>query len=145
MATLILVKDGVPEVNHLPLLLSDDGGKIAVSVERRGTTLVKATLQRTEKVDPIPSRPPTFRYNLKFIPSVKKGAPPDVAQLTSTVIDYKARELYKGIGTLELGTSSIDPLGKIPVLQIMGGEYVVMDGVLNYGDVLYDYLNQGKK
>jgi acetoacetate decarboxylase len=56
-----------------------------------------------------------------------------------------AKEIYKGNATLELGTSSTDPLGKIPILQIVRAEYVVMDGVLDYGDVLYDYLEKGKK
>jgi acetoacetate decarboxylase len=127
------------------ITMIEEDGKITARVERRGTTLVKATFQRTEKVEPIPSRPPTVRYNLKFIPSVKKNAPPDVMQLTSTVIDYKAKELYKGNATLELGSSSVDPLDKIPILQIVRAEYVVMDGVLDYGDVLYDYLEKGKK
>jgi len=106
---------------------------------------MKGTFQRTEKVEPIPIRPPTVRYNLKFIPSVRKNAPPDIMQLTHSVTDHKVTELYKGTATLELGTSSVEPLGRILILQIVRAESVVMDGVLDYGDVLCDYLKQGKK
>lgn len=127
------------------ITMIEEGEKITVQAERRGTMLIRAAFQRTEKIDPIPNRPPTVTYNLKFIPSVKKNAPPDVMQLTSNTTDYRVRELYKGNATLELGTSSIDPLGKIPILQIVRAEYMVMDGALDYGDVVYDYLKQGKK
>lgn len=127
------------------ITMIEDGETITAQAERRGTMLVRATFKRTGKIDPIPSRPPAVTYNLKFIPSVKKNAPPDVMQLTSNITDYRVRELYKGNATLELGTSSTDPLGKIPILQIVRAEYMVMDGALDYGDVVYDYLKQGEK
>jgi hypothetical protein len=56
-----------------------------------GTTLMKAIFQRAEKVEPVPSRPPRVRYNLKYIPSVRKNAPPDVMQITSYVQDNKLK------------------------------------------------------
>jgi acetoacetate decarboxylase len=125
------------------IVMTDDKGKITVTMERLGTMLMKATFQRVEKVEPVPSRPPRTRYNLKYIPSVKRNAPPDVMQITSYLQENKLKELYKGKATLELGSSSIDPLGKIPIVEIVRAEYMVVDGTVDYGDVIYDYLRQG--
>jgi len=123
----------------------EEDGKISSSVERYGTTIVKISFQRTEKVEPIPSRPPTPSFNLKFIPSVKKNAPPDVMQLTSTTSESRVKELYKGKATLEFGSLSADPLGKIPILEIVRADYTVFDGTMHYGEVIHDYLGKDKK
>jgi acetoacetate decarboxylase len=64
-------------------------------------------------------------------------------QITSYLQENKLKELYKGKATLELGSSSIDPLGKIPIVEIVRAEYMVVDGTVDYGDVIYDYLKQG--
>jgi len=123
----------------------EEDGKISSSVERWGTTIVKIGFQRTERVEPIPARPPTPTFNLKFIPSVKKNAPPDVMQLTSTTTEVRTKEFYKGNATLEFGSLSADPLGKIPILEIVRADYMVAEGILGYGEVLYDYLAKEKK
>ena len=127
------------------IVMLDEKGKITFTVERLGTTIMKATFQRAEKVEPLPSRPPRVRYNLKYIPSVRKNAPPDVMQITSNVQENRLKELYKGTATLELGTTPVDPLGAIPILEIVRAEFGVIDGVVDYGDVLFDYLKQGIK
>ena len=98
------------------------------------------TLEFTEKIDPIPLQPNLPWYNLKLIPSVKKGAPPDVKLLTSLMLKSKTKELHRGKATLEFQSSAQDPLGEIPVSQILQSEYVVSDFVMGYGDVIYDYL-----
>jgi acetoacetate decarboxylase len=127
------------------IVMLDEKGKITFTVERLGTTIMKATFLRGEKVEPLPSRPPRVRYNLKYIPSVRKNAPPDVMQITSNVQENTLKELYKGTGTLELGTTPVDPLGTIPILEIVRAELGVIDGVVDNGDVLFDYLKQGIK
>jgi len=127
------------------IVMADENGKITFTVMRLGTALMKATFLRTGKVEPVPSRPPRVRYNLKYIPSVRKDAPPDVMQITSYLQDNKLKELQKGKATLELGTTSVDPLGKIPILEIVKAEYMVIDGTVDYGEVVYDYLKQGIK
>jgi acetoacetate decarboxylase len=73
---------------------------------------------------------------------VKVNAPPDVMQLTSTLIDTEMKELYTGSATLKLGSSVSDPLGEIPILEILEGRYTVDDMILGYGDVIYDYLTE---
>jgi len=127
------------------IVMTDENGKITFTVTRLGTTLMKASFLRTEKVEPVPARPPRIRYNLKYIPSVRKNAPPDVMQITSYLQENKIKELQKGKATLELGTTSVDPLGNIPVLEIVRAEYMVVDGTVDYGEVVYDYLKQGMK
>jgi acetoacetate decarboxylase len=127
------------------IVMTDDNGKITLTMERLGIPLMKATFQRTQKVESLPGRAPRTRYNLKFIPSARKNAPPDVMQITSYVQDNKVKEMYKGTATLELGGSSVDPLGTIPILAIVKAEYMVIDGAVDYGDVVFDYLKQGMK
>jgi len=122
-----------------------EGDKITAKVVRYGITLVNASLQLTERVEPIPSQPNPPWFNLKLIPSVKKNAPPDVMQLTSTLVNSASKELHKGKATLEFSSSPSDPLGKIKVIKIVNATYTVNDFLLDYGDVLYDYLAEGKK
>jgi acetoacetate decarboxylase len=122
-----------------------EDNKISAKIVREGAELINASLNVLEKVDPIPSRPNLPWFNLKIIPSVKKGAPPDVKQITSTLLEYNVKELHRGMAKLEFGTSPLDPLGNIKVVEIIGGEYVINDFVLGYGDILHDYLTEEKK
>ena len=61
-------------------------------------------------------------------------------QLTSTLIESETKELYTGSATLKLGCSASDPLGEIPILEILECRYTVDDITLGHGDVIYDYL-----
>ena len=77
----------------------------------------------------------------KLIPSVKNGAPPDVLQLTSTVLqNVVVREVHKGPATLRFGMSPADPFHRIPVEEIVGGYYYHTDFTLEDGVVVHDYL-----
>jgi acetoacetate decarboxylase len=120
-----------------------EGNKITGTLERLGTRLINFDFTIGEKLPadtPQPNFPP---YCLKIIPSVVKGAPPDVHQITSTVIrDKKVHELYRGTGTLEFKSWEFDPLGDIPVLEIVSGSYSVGDMVFDYGKVIHDYLKE---
>jgi acetoacetate decarboxylase len=122
------------------IVMTDKDGRVTFTVTRQGTTIMKAAFQRGTKVEPLPKRPARLRYNLKYIPSVKRGAPPDVMQITSYLQDNRLKELYNGKATLELGSTPVDPLGNIPVLEIVRAEYMVIDGGVDYGEVVYDYL-----
>jgi acetoacetate decarboxylase len=83
-------------------------------------------------------------FNLKLIPSVKRNAPPDVMQLTSTLIESGTHELYTGSVKLNLGSSVSDPLAGIPVVEILEGRYSIDDLTLGYGEIIYDYLIEGE-
>ena len=83
-------------------------------------------------------------FNVKLIPSVEKNAPPDVLQLTATTLgNPKFRELRPGVGTLEFGSTAADPLGGIPVLEILRAACYEYGFILDYGEVVYDYLAEG--
>ena len=101
-----------------------------------GATVVLADLAKPEDL-----LPPLPVINLKIIPSVRQGAPPDVQQLTvTTLANYRVKRAYKGNATVEFGMSPADPLHRIKVEEIVAGYYVQTDVDLTYGDVLYDYL-----
>jgi acetoacetate decarboxylase len=123
----------------------EEQNKISAKVVRDGNTLVNISLNLTEQVDPIPSQPSLPWINLKLIPSVKKGVPPDVKQLTSALVNSETKEMHAGKATLEFGSTPLDPLGKIKIVEIMSGVFTISDFVLDYGEVLYDYLNINRK
>ena len=116
------------------------------TVARNGTTLIDMKIQLGEPVVPIPEMSNDPSINLKLIPSVKKGVPPDVKQLTSTVSqNVKTHVLRNGSGKLVLGSLPSDPLGTIPVVEIVDARYMERDFVLDYGDIVFDYLGQGSE
>jgi acetoacetate decarboxylase len=127
------------------IAFTEDKDGIAAQVVRDGVVLADATLHLLEKVDPIPQQPGAPWFNLKLIPSVKKNAPPDIMQLTSTVIESEMKEMYTGSATLKLSSSVSDPLGDIPILAVLEGRFTVDDITLGYGDVIHDYLNEIEK
>lgn len=118
---------------------------ISAQVDREGVRLIDATVHRSERIDPLPKQPNLPWFNLKLIPSVKKNAPPDVMQLTSMQIETELIEAQTGSATLKFGSSVLDPLGNIPIVRILEGRYTVDDGILGYGDVIYDYLAESKQ
>jgi acetoacetate decarboxylase len=121
------------------LNLEEKNGIVTGTVERGGTMLVKGTMELSA-LGKSNEAPRPF-VNLKLIPSVKKNAPPDVMQLTSTALEnYKFHRMYKGKATLEFGTSPENPFHDLPIKEILGGSYINSDSTLTYGQVIYDYL-----
>lgn len=125
------------------ITFDEERDHVVARVTRDGVVLIDTTVQKSERVDPVPSQQPVPWYNLKLIPSVKQGAPPDVMQLTATLTEGTTQVLYRGPTTLTLGTSPNDPLGNIPVLEIVQGGFSVGVMTLGFGDVAYDYLTEG--
>lgn len=107
--------------------------------------ILKLHFERTAKVEPVPPSPPSYVFNLKKIPSIRRNAPPEVLQITSTLTNFKVKEQWKGKATLEFGSLSMEPLGEIPVLKILSASDAIIEGSMDYGDVLYDYIAEGKK
>jgi acetoacetate decarboxylase len=114
--------------------------RVTVKVTRGGMVLVNATVALSERVDPVPQQPASPWFNLKLVPSVRRDAPPDLMQLTSTLAEGETQELYTGPTTLSFGSSVSDPLGDIPILEIVRGEFTIGGFTLGFGDVVYDYL-----
>jgi acetoacetate decarboxylase len=118
---------------------------LTATVERGGIELIRAAMELAELGSPEELQSNLPWFNLKMIPSVKRDAPPDVMQLTSTTFEnFKVKQVYKGRATLEFGTSPVDPLHKIAIKEVQGGFYFNVDCTLTYGDVIYDYLAEGK-
>jgi acetoacetate decarboxylase len=120
--------------------LDEKDGVLMGTVERGGITLVRGMMELSQLGKP-EAHPSWTGVNLKLIPSVKKNAPPDVMQLTSTALEnYKIHRVYTGNATLEFGTSPADPFHKIPIKEVLGGFYTNSDFTLTYGEVIHDYL-----
>lgn len=119
--------------------MEEKDGVLITTVERAGITLVRAAMELSQLVKP--EAVPLPFFNLKLIPSVKKDAPPDVMQLTSTTLEnLKVHKVYTGKATLEFGTSPADPFHKVPIKEVLGGRYSNWDFTLTYGEVIHDYL-----
>ncbi|KPK59064.1 MAG: hypothetical protein AMS21_10200 [Gemmatimonas sp. SG8_38_2] len=123
----------------------EEEGEVHASVQTGDVTLIDISLRPGDPLVPIPERPNVPIFNVKLIPSVEKGAPPDVLQLTATTLgNPKYTELRPGVGTLELGSTLLDPLGSIPVLEILRAAWYEYGFILDYGEVVYDYLAEGE-
>ena len=114
-------------------------GIVQASVVMEGVTLIDATLHLGKPILPKVSPPSSF-FLMKSIPSAKGNSTYDVKQLTTAVIrDLMNSEVYPGEATLRLGSTVSDPLGMIPVVEIVSGVYTIGRFVLDYGEVVYDY------
>jgi acetoacetate decarboxylase len=117
---------------------------VHASVVKEGTLLIDATLHVGEPVPPTASAPASV-FLLKSIPSAKGSSTYDVKQLTTAVIRSSVdSEVLPGEATLYLGSTVSDPLALIPVLEVVSGDYTIGGFVLDYGEVLHDYLAGGR-
>jgi acetoacetate decarboxylase len=121
---------GWPKKNA-EITFREENGIFYTSMSRDGVTLLSASVNAIERVEPIPDRPNIPSINLKLIPSVKKNSPPDVMQLTSAVVISEKQELYRGPASLSLASSPADDLGGFPVLEIIGGEQFIENMTLD--------------
>jgi len=123
--------------------LTEQDGILTGTVERGGILLVKACVSIDALGKPEDAAGSAEYVNLKLIPSVRKDAPPDVMQLTTTTLEnVELKQVYKGRATLEFGMSPADAFHEIPVVEVLGGLYVNSDFTLTYGEVLHDYLKE---
>lgn len=124
------------------LSLSKKGSVVQASVKSEGTTLIDATLHMGEPIPPKNMSPQNI-FLMKTIPSAEKPSAYDVRQLTTAVIrDEVRQEMYFGEATLRLGSTKSDPLGEIPILEFLRGSYFTGGFVLDYGRVVYNYLEK---
>lgn len=122
----------------------EEGGEVRATVQQAGVTLIDVSVRPGDPLVPIPETPNLPIFNVKVIPSVEEGAPPDVMQLTATTMgNPRVTELRPGVGTLSFGSTPVDPLGSIPVLEILGASCYEYGFTLDYGKVIHDYLAEG--
>lgn len=122
------------------IIYSEEDGKISAIVSLLDSPLIKLSMRQTRKVDQLPEDPVQAGYTLKIIPSAMRGAPHDVLQLVSIPHIMQIKEMYEGPGTLELLPSPYDPLGKLPVFEVVGAIFQVIDMTLDWGEVVVNYL-----
>jgi acetoacetate decarboxylase len=125
------------------LNLKEEGGVVRATVISEGTSLIDATTHLGESIPPMNVSPSTI-FLMKTIPSVTGPPAFDVRQLTTAVLrDETTTEMRPGDVTLRLGSTPSDPLGLIPVLEIVNSFYFIGGFVLDYGRVVHDYLKEG--
>jgi acetoacetate decarboxylase len=112
--------------------------------ERGGVELFKLSVQFSR-----PGNPDDLAalanpiYNLKIIPSVQKGAPPDLRQLTAmTLQNVFVRRIVEGNATVDFGKSPADPLYLLQPLEVLKGIYCEVDFDLSYGTVVHEYQDK---
>jgi acetoacetate decarboxylase len=125
------------------ITFSREGGKASGKVTRDGVDLITLSVDGMERLEKIPARPKIPWFTLKIFPSIIKDAPPDVKQLVSVPPGSSTKEYYSGKGSLVFQSSDLDPLGEIPVVEILNSGFSVEDLVLDHGEVLFDYLKEG--
>lgn len=114
---------------------------IRSTITRGDAALIESTVELDADLGPEDlAFDPTF-FNLKLIPSVVEGAPPEVMQITATTLqDIAITRARGGRGTVTLRSTEQDPLGPLSPREVLGAAAVEMDVTLGHGTVLHDYL-----
>lgn len=122
----------------------EDGNNVSVTVTQLDTLLIKASFTLGEPfIPPAEEKKLAGTINLKYIPSVKKDAPPDIKQLTlSPTKDNTTSKMQLGKASLEFYPSNYNPLEKIPIVKITKAGCTLNSFTLIHGKVLYDYLKE---
>lgn len=119
--------------------------RMAATVRRGGADLIAASVapERETAADDLGLSPVWF--NLKVVPSVVEGAPPEVLQLTATTFaDLEVRDVRSGRAELAFGSTGHDPLAELMgVREVAAGHRMTMAFRLLHGEVVHDYLGAG--
>lgn len=125
--------------------LDIEGDASIQTVVRRGdAAIIESSVELSAELGPEDlAFNPTF-FNLKLVPSVVAGAPPDVMQLTSTTLtDIEIERARGGTASVTLRSAEGDPLGPLSPRQVGGAAAIQMSVTLGFGQVLHDYVRAG--
>jgi acetoacetate decarboxylase len=123
-------------------VITEDDGAVTAAATRDGVEIIRARLVVAGSAEPGDlALDPTW-FNLKMIPSIVQGAPPEVLQITSTTLEnVRVSDIRRGEATLALASTGSDPLADlIEVREILGGVHFRLDCDLTLGEVVHDYL-----
>jgi acetoacetate decarboxylase len=122
--------------------IDEHDGIVASRAERGGTEIVRAQLRVTGSADAGELQLDPTWFNLKLIPSIVQGAPPDVMQITSTTLqNVGLRNVRTGVAELAFGSTPADPLAHlVRVTEVVAGFQFEFDCDLTLGEVVHDYL-----
>lgn len=82
-------------------------------------------------------------FLFKRIPSVNLKNEYEVRQITSVEsANYMIDEQFLGNASLKLGSTQVDLLDQIPVLEVLNGRFEINNWTLPAGEVLHDYLQK---
>jgi acetoacetate decarboxylase len=119
---------------------------VAVDVERGGAAIMRASMTFDAAAVAEDAVRHRVWFNVKIVPSVARGAAPEVMQLT--VCDFaglRTGALRAGSLRVELGCTVADPLAELlPRLQPVSAAYGLVDFEIGHGAVLHDYLHDGR-
>lgn len=117
---------------------------ITASMERKGVKIMDFSVDMTQMLDGPWYSFPSDVFNLKYIPSIKAEAPPEVLQITISpdILDETPFPLFKA--TLEFDNSVEDHLADYLVIEeVLGGIFVPSgESALVHGDILFNYLTE---
>jgi acetoacetate decarboxylase len=122
--------------------IAEADGVVTATAARGGVEVIRVSLEVAEMSPPGDLRLNPTWFNLKLIPSIVPGAPPDVMQITSTTLEnVGVSDLRAGEASVAFASSLSDPLGDlIEVRQVLGGMHFLLDCDLMLGEVVHDYL-----
>lgn len=116
---------------------------VEASVSSDGVKIIDAKMDFDKPGEPLPVYD-REHFLLKSIPSVT-GEGYEVRQIDSCkVTGDNRKEILLGDVKLNLASTDKDPLGKIPIHEIVSSTYTVGDITLGHGEVIHDYLAGGK-
>ncbi len=123
--------------------LQDRDGVMVGTAERGGLPLVRGAMEIGPLCQAEEMGGSVEYIQLKMVPSVKNGAPPEVMQLASTTLqNVNVKQVYKGAATLEFFPSPVDRFCDIPIKSVLGGFLYTADLTLGDGEVVHNYLEQ---
>ena len=84
-----------------------------------------------------------YAFAFKRIPSVNLRNEYDVRQITSIEhANYTIDEQFLGNASLKFGSTQVDPLDQIPVLEVINGRFEINNFTMMEGEVLHNYLQK---
>ncbi len=116
---------------------------VSATMNRKDVNIMELSVNLEQMIDgPMYSLSPDV-YNLKYIPSIKEGAPPEVLQLTISPV-FSETEFPLFEANLTFSSSSQDHLGDYIVIdEVIGGVFFEYPNlVLENGDILFNYLTE---
>lgn len=129
---------GFPKVRGDIFIQRDEHGVVA-RVSEGGTDIINMKMNFERKGEPIPVYD-REHFLLKSIPSVD-GDGYDIRQInTCKVRDDKRKEILEGKASLALSSTMRNPLGELPIRNVVSSVYTVGDILLDRGEVIHDYL-----
>lgn len=124
---------------HGEITFQASGEAVEASVRDAGVDIIHMQMEFERAGEPIPVYD-REHFLLKAIPSVD-GAGFDIRQINTCLVrNDNRKEIQEGKASLSLASTVRNPLGEIPVRNIVSSVYTVGDILLDRGEVIHDYL-----